>query len=84
MEEEEPLDGLPLHLRHVEEVALGGVDDGGLAALADAGQPAVIGQMDVPVDEPAGLQLIQQVIEAGKALVSAGPQVGVLGNRLSD
>ena len=64
LEEEELFHGMVFQIGRLEGVALGGVDDGGLAALADAGQFAVVGQVDVPVDEPLGLPLVQEGVEA--------------------
>ena len=68
--EEEGFAGGPiLEIRNLKCIALGGVDDGDALVGADPGEPAVIGQMDVSVDKPLGLQLIQEAVEALKTLV---------------
>lgn len=52
------------------------LDDRGLAVGAHPGQIGIIAQVDMPVHEPLGLVLLQQVVEAGKALV--GPVIAIV------
>ena len=72
-EPQHPPEGLTLfcrvRIRDLEHIALGGVDDGGVAAGAYPGQLCIVIQVYVPVDEPLRLVLIQNLVEALKAPV---------------
>ena len=72
-EPQHPPKGLTLlgrcRVRDLEHIALGGVDNGGVAAGAYPGQLCIVIQVYVPVDEPFRLVLVQNLVEALKAPV---------------
>ena len=72
-EPQHPPKGLTLlgrcRVRDLEHIALGGVNNGGVAAGAYPGQLCIVIQVYMPVDEPFRLVLVQNLVEALKAPV---------------